>query len=284
MSIDPLVSVIIPVFNRTYELKRALESVVKQSYRNLEIIVIDDSSSVDIQSIVDFCKDCRIKYLRNDSNKGVSFSRNRGIVQSHGEYIAFLDSDDEWLPKKVEKQLEMFRFTDFRLIHTEEIWIRNGIRVNQKDKHRKSGGDIFERSLCLCLISPSSVMLKRDVFDTYGLFDEKLPVCEDYDLWLRITSYEPVGFIETPLIIKYGGHKDQLSKKFAAMDKYRVISLLKLLSDANLSEQKKEAVKKMIYEKSQILYNGAIKRGNLSDAELYREWLNSNDQKSDKSS
>ena len=201
------VSVIIPVYNRSDQLKRAIKSVINQSHQDFEIIVIDDCSDTakyNIKEIVSEYKDDRIIYIRNEINRGVSYSRNIGIVKSKFDYIAFLDSDDEWLPKKLENQLSFFNHSDLNVVHTEEIWIRDGKKVNQKKIHKKTGGDIFIPSLSLCLISPSSVMLKKQIFDIYGLFDEALIVCEDYDMWLRITAFEEVGFIEKPQIIKYG--------------------------------------------------------------------------------
>jgi hypothetical protein len=157
-------------------------------------------------------------------------------------------------------------------VHTEEIWIRNEKRVNQKKVHQKSGGDIFARSLKLCLMSPSSIILHKDVFFQYGFFDENLVVCEDYDMWLRILSHEEVGFIEKPLILKFGGHSDQLSRKYAAMDKYRVMSLMKIMNECPLSEEKLAALKKAALEKLDILINGANKRGLTKDAAEYLLW------------
>ena len=117
------------------------------------------------------------------------------------------------------------RTPEARLCHTEEIWIRNGVRVNQMKKHAKSGGWLFQRSLALCCISPSSVLIHRSLFEDYGDFDESLPACEDYDLWLRITARESVAYVEVPQIYKYGGHEDQLSRAFWGMDRFRIQAL-----------------------------------------------------------
>lgn len=269
---NKLISVIVPVYNREKELTRALTSILNQTYHYYEIIVIDDGSELDIKKIVDKFNSKKIIYLRNQENKGVSFSRNRGIKESKGELIAFLDSDDEWYKKKLEKQIEYMEIKGYTIVHTEEIWIRNNVKVNPKKRHKKSGGNIFIPSLELCLMSPSSVLIKKEIFDIYGLFDENLLVCEDYDLWLRITSKEEVGFIEEPLVIKYGGHKDQLSKKYEAMDRFRVKSLINLLTNANLDNFQKEKVKEVIRKKATILYNGALKRGK-KEAEIYKEWI-----------
>ncbi len=269
---NKLVSVIVPVYNREKELERALNSIFNQTYPFYEVIVIDDGSKLNLKKIITKFDQNKIVYLKNQENRGVSFSRNRGIKESNGDLIAFLDSDDEWKKDKLEKQINYMKETGYRVVHTEEIWIRNGVRVNPKKRHKKNGGDIFIPSLELCLMSPSSIILKREIFDIYGLFDENLAVCEDYDLWLRITSKENVGFIEEPLIIKYGGHKDQLSRKYEAMDRFRVQSLLNLLINCELTDYQKEEVKKMIEKKTKILYNGAIKRGK-KDAIIYQKWL-----------
>lgn len=274
------VSVIIPNFNRIESFQKAVLSVLNQSYKDFELITIDDGSDIKVieenKKFIDNVKekynDVDIKFLENKENKGVSYSRNKGIKEAKGDYIALLDSDDLWLPKKLELQVKFIQQTNFRVVHTEEIWIRKGVRVNPMKKHKKGGGDIFYRSLELCLMSPSSIILEKTIFDDYGYFDESMPVCEDYDLWLRITSKERVGFIEKPLIIKYGGHADQLSKKYEAMDRWRVYSLIKLLESKQLKLEQEIEVKKMINKKANILYNGAMKRGKLEDAKIYKEW------------
>lgn len=272
-NIKDFVSIIIPVYNREFELKRSINSAINQNFSSLEIIVIDDNSDINIEKIIHKFNSNKIIYLRNDKNMGVSFSRNIGIKKAKGNLIAFLDSDDEWLKDKLQLQIEYLNNTNYRIVHTEEIWIRNGKRVNPKKRHKKSGGNIFIPSLDLCLMSPSSIIMKKEIFDIYGMFDENLPVCEDYDLWLRITSKEEVGFIEKPLIIKYGGHSDQLSRKYEAMDRFRVLSLLKILKTITLTEKQKNKVIETIIKKSTILYNGAIKRKKVEESKLYKKWI-----------
>ena len=140
---------------------------------------------------------------------GVSAARNRGILAASGDWIALLDSDDEWLPEKLAQQSRhIAEQPGYRLCHCDELWIRNGKRINPANKHRKKGGWIYEHCLPLCAISPSASILHRSVFDTIGLFDEQLPACEDYDYWLRLCAGEPVLFVEQPLLNKYGGHDD----------------------------------------------------------------------------
>jgi hypothetical protein len=135
------------------------------------------------------------------------------------------------------------------------------VRVNPHNKHRKEGGDIFARSLELCLVSPSAVMLCKGLFERLGGFDEALPACEDYDLWLRITVRVPVHFIAMPLVVKRGGHADQLSRRFWGMDRFRVQALCKLLESGVLSDQQRRLTLEMLRKKCTILAHGAQKRG-----------------------
>ncbi|MBL3619114.1 MAG: glycosyltransferase family 2 protein [gamma proteobacterium endosymbiont of Lamellibrachia anaximandri] len=222
------ISVIIPTYNRVDTLPRALDSVLSQHLAPDEVIVVDDGSTDETAELISRrYPQCR--YL-HQPNQGVSSARNLGIREAQGEWIALLDSDDAWLPQKLQLQSEALKAEPGHLIcHTEEIWIRNGVRVNAMHKHAKSGGFIFDRCLPLCAISPSSVILHRSLFDSVGLFDERLPACEDYDLWLRICATEPVLFLSEPLITKYGGHADQLSHKHWGMDRFRIQALEKIV-------------------------------------------------------
>ena len=254
------VSVIIPTYNRALTLARAVASVMAQTHPVLEIIIVDDGSDDDTRDRFESRNDIRYVY---QSNAGVSAARNHGLSLARGDWIAFLDSDDAWLPSKIEAQFAALADQpEHRLCHTEEIWIRNGTRVNQKHKHRKGGGDQFERCVELCCISPSSVLLHRTVFDEFGGFDESMRACEDYDLWLRICAVEPVVFVETPQIYKYGGHADQLSRHYAAMDRFRVYALDKLLSDGGLIDRQRDVVIESIRKRLGVLLAGAAKRGN----------------------
>ena len=254
------VSVVIPTHNRAATIERAVESVLAQTYKNIELIVVDDAGQDETLSLLK--KYSSVKTIVLNAPAGVSAARNRGVRASRGEWVAFLDSDDEWLPDKLEKQRKLLRREETPLVHSEEIWIRNGRRVNSKKKHRKSGGDIFERCLKLCLISPSAVVMKRTLFDEMGGFDENFPVCEDYDLWLKITSLHPVAFVPEPLIVKYGGHPDQLSRRYKCMDLWRVRALERILSLRTLGgERRQRVVEEMLY-KARILAQGMEKHEN----------------------
>jgi glycosyltransferase involved in cell wall biosynthesis len=263
----PVVSVIIPVFNRSLQVKEAIDSVLAQTYEDFELIVIDDGSTDRVQEELQ-CYYDRINYLRQE-NRGVSSARNRGIAEAKGDLIAFLDSDDLWQPAKLSVQVDFFnKHSDALICQTEEIWIRNGRRVNPKNRHKKPSGMIFEPSLSLCLVSPSAVMMKKELFEKVGCFDETLPACEDYDLWLRVGCRYPVYLIDKPLTIKRGGHKDQLSKS-PVLDQYRVKAIKKILESGALSKVQFAAAAATLSEKCDILAAGCIKRGHKDRADCY---------------
>ena len=258
------ISVIIPTFNRKETLKRAIQSVVMQSYTPYEIIVIDDGSD---DGTKEWLKDNfpNVKYIYQ-MNSGVSSARNKGIKFARGDWIALLDSDDEWLPSKLKDQAnEIELIPAAKFLHTNEIWIRNGVRVNQMKKHKKYGGYIFEKCLDMCRISPSSVLIKKDIFDEIGMFDETLKVCEDYDLWLRFASKYPVHFLDQPLIKKYGGHSDQLSKVDDGIESYRIRSLKKIMNSGILNKKQKTITKDVLVKKMYIYAKGLEKRNKIRE-------------------
>jgi glycosyltransferase involved in cell wall biosynthesis len=262
-----MVSVVIPTYNRGWILKEAVDSVLSQDCENFEIIVVDDGSTDNSQDVL-FSYGDKIKVIRQE-NKGVSAARNKGIASSSGTYIAFLDSDDLWLPGKLEAQLEFFRNNPDALIcQTEELWVRNGRRVNPGKRHKKISGFFFEKSLELCMVSPSAVMVRRELFNMAGLFDESLPACEDYDMWLRINCRHPVYLIDIPLILKRGGHNDQLSRMHS-LDKYRIRSIKKLLECDLLSEDQQKLAEKVLAEKCLVYAKGCRKRGRVDEAIEY---------------
>ena len=148
-----------------------------------------------------------------------------------------MDSDDEWEPSKLEKQLALLQNSpELRVVHTGERWIRNGNEVIPPVYLDKSNHLLWERSLKHCLICPSSVLIHRSIFETVGLFDESLTVCEDYDFWLRLLLEEEFGLVDEKLVIKHGGHEDQLSTTTWGMDRFRVMALQKILSNPKLSQ------------------------------------------------
>lgn len=262
------VSVIIPTYNRADFISECVQSVLAQTLPAREVIIVDDGSTDATYNILNdlgfnsiSTSKTVLRYIFQ-KNQGVSSARNLGIKEAKSEYIALLDSDDLWLKGKLDRQIIAFRddMQNRRLCHTDEIWVRNGIRVNQHKKHKKSGGNVFQSCLKLCCISPSSTMLHRSVFEDYGFFDEDLPACEDYDFWLRYSSKEEVIFINEPLIIKKGGHSDQLSGVHWGMDRFRIYALEKILNQPDLKLDYRIAAIREVILKMEILINGSQKR------------------------
>jgi glycosyltransferase involved in cell wall biosynthesis len=265
----PKVSVIIPTFNRAQKVERAVRSVLNQGFKDLEIIIVDDSSTDSTRETLAKYRPS-IKYIKQTVNRGVSAARNTGINSSIAPWIAFLDSDDYWLSQKLYAQMEFIDQNPGTVAcQTDEIWIRSGSRVNPKRKHKKPSGDIFTQSLKLCLVSPSSIILKRSLFEEIGLFDETLPAAEDYDLWLRISCRYPIYLINKELVVKEGGHEDQLSQRFTSMDRFRIRAIVKLIKSGILSsDQTKRAIEEL-FIKCRIYGNGCIKRGKMEEGHFY---------------
>jgi glycosyltransferase involved in cell wall biosynthesis len=265
----PLVSAVIPTYNRGWLLKEAVDSVLSQDFFGYELIVIDDGSLDNTPEILASYGDS-LKVIRQE-NRGVSSARNKGIVSSSGEYIAFLDSDDFWLSGKLSAQLAFFENNPDALIcQTEEIWIKKGRRVNPGKRHKKMCGFFFEKSLELCLVSPSAVMVKKKLFEIVGLFDEKLPACEDYDMWLRVNCRHPIYLIDSPLVVKRGGQSDQLSGMHS-LDKYRIQSIVKIIENNLLSKDQVKAAVRVLKRKCRVYSEGCRKRDRIEEALKYIE-------------
>jgi len=269
-----MISVIIPTYNRSLFLGEAIESVLAQSVfqsgkYSFEIIIIDDGSTDDTRRVVErFSGPINYYY---QPHQGVSRARNHGLEKARGEFIAFLDSDDLWLPEKIKLQMNvMENFPYLMGCTTEEIWLRRGKRVNPKEKHKKYSGWIFPHALPLCILSLSASLFRRQIFEEIGPFDESLPACEDYDFSLRYSLRYPLHLIERPLIIKRGGHPDQLSRQFWGLDRFRLQALLKLLS-LDLTQDQAFLVRQEILKKARIVRDGALKRGRLEEARYYQQ-------------
>jgi len=272
MNTRPLVSVIIPTYNRRDLLREAIDSVLSQTFKDFELIVVDDGSVDGTGRMLRRYGD-RLTYVVQE-NRGVSVARNRGIDLAGGGYITFLDSDDLWMPTKLETQMRLFQDQrGARVCYTDEVWIRNGKRVNQKKRHAKYAGWIYVHCLPLCIISPSSVCLRREVLDTVGLFDPKMFVCEDYDLWLRVTARYPVHFIPEQLIVKRGGHADQLSTRSWGNDRFRVRALVKILENGTLDERLRMMTVDELRRKCDVLMTGYRKRGKIQECRKLEELL-----------
>ncbi len=262
---NPLVSIILPTYNRAKFLPRCLDTVFAQTYENWELIIIDDGSTDNTASVVEMYGDARVRYIYQQ-NQGVSAARNTGIARSRGEYIALLDSDDEWLPKKLLIQLRYMQENGFEICQTNETWYRKGRPVNQPEKYAKPEGWFFEASLRMCLISPSCVVFTRKVWEQIGPFDVHMPACEDYDMWLRACLMYPVGLVSASLTVKHGGRADQLSNAVSCADMYRIRALIKILQCGKLDTEQAAAALSELEAKVSIYRQGCEKRGKSEEA------------------
>jgi glycosyltransferase involved in cell wall biosynthesis len=265
----PRVSVIIPTYNRAALVKEAVASVLAQTYRDFELLVVDDGSTDGtLEALAAFGG--KIRVLASPDRGGVSAARNAGIAAAQGEWLAFLDSDNLWLPEKLARQMAFMEANSRLLLsQTEEIWVRRGVKVNPPRTHKKEGGRIFLRSLERCLVSPSAAVLHRRLLDEHGGFDEDLPAAEDYDLWLRLSWRYDVGLLPEPLIIKRGGHGDQLSGQWG-LDRWRIMALQKILTEPQLPVSYREAARRTLERKCAIYAQGCEKRGKTEEARHFR--------------
>lgn len=263
------VSVIIPTYNRAHFIIEAVQSVISQKeVQPQEIIVIDDGSTDNTAEVLEKFHS-RITYVYQH-HRGVSAARNRGVCLAKGEWVAFLDSDDLWHPQKLYYHWQFCEAHPHVFIsQTDEIWLRKGQRLNPKKYHQKPQGLCFHRLLERCLISPSAVMIHTLVFDTVGLFDEFLPACEDYDLWLRIGYRYHLGLIKKLLIVKRGGHDDQLSICIPTLDRYRIYAIKKLLEKESLTQEQRGLAVETFKKKCKIYASGCEKRGRTEEARFY---------------
>jgi len=266
---EPKISVIIPVYNRKTTILECIESVLSQTLAPLEVIVVDDGSTDDTAHVVRNLGP-PTSLIALPENRGVAHARNVGASQARGKWIAFLDSDDIWEKTKLQGQWEFLaRHPFYRIVQTDEIWIRNGVRVNPRNHHAKPRGWIWEPSLERCLVSPSGILIERTLLQSLGGFDEALPACEDYDLWLRLARTWPVGLDPSKSVIKRGGHADQLSKRFPAMDRFRVYALLNALRGEE-DPRYRSHLMQMARKKLRVLAQGAQNRGLMNHATRYR--------------
>ncbi len=271
----PAISVIIPTYNRAEMLERAIDSVLMQSCQDFELLVIDDGSTDDTFAKIK-SYEYPIIYIKQE-NKGAAAARNAGIKAAKAEFLAFLDSDDWFLQGKLALQLTAMRDNpEFLVSHTQEKWLRRGKHLNQKKRHRKEGGDLFGRCLELCVVGMSTIMARRQLFDLAGMFDESLPCCEDYELWLRVSARQPFLLVDKPLTVKEGGRPDQLSVQYRqGMDKFRIDSLRNLLKSGILSEKQMSLTKAELARKCLIYGNGCLKHGRHAEGEKYLAIMNS---------
>ncbi|WP_052446513.1 glycosyltransferase [Geoalkalibacter ferrihydriticus] len=210
------VSIVIPTFNNEEYILDALESVINQSYKNIEIVVVDDGSTDGTQYALEKYKN-KIKYIYQ-KNRGVSAARNKGISVSTGDFICFLDSDDIFEKNKIEKQLKIHKENEQLCVSYTDMAIFNGGKNFEKSYHKKNNmncqsGFIFKNVVLGNIISTITVMIKREVFNNVGLFDESLNIGEDYDMWLRIASQYEVGYVPEVLSFYRRGHQSLTTRK-----------------------------------------------------------------------
>jgi glycosyltransferase involved in cell wall biosynthesis len=268
----PFFSVIIPTYNREKFLKIAVRSVLEQTLDDYELIIVDDGSTDNTRKMCEGL-DARIKYIYQE-NKGPAAARNRGIQESKGAFICFLDTDDRYRPNKLEVTYQYINaYPGYHIFHTEELWYRRGELLSQKVYHKKPTGFVFENAVKLCSISISTAAIKREIFEEAGLFDESFPACEDYDFWLRLTYRWPVMLIPHYLTIKEGGHKDQQSVQYPAMDTFRIRALKKILEAGVLNEKDYAVAFAELKKKCDIFIKGAVKRNKTAQIATYRSLI-----------
>ncbi len=268
----PNVAVVIPVHERPEMVAEAIASVLAQTYRDLGIVVVDDGSTDGSAAAAEAAlSDAAIptRVIRQP-HRGVAAARNAGAAVLDARWIAFLDSDDLWLPRKLERQIGWLDARPtYRLAQAGERWSDGGRHRNPRLHHHKEER-LFLRSLERCLVSPSAVVIAREYFVARGGFDEGFAVCEDYELWLRITARELVGLVPEVLVVKRGGHPGQLSRSTWGLDRWRVAALVKLLATGELEPNERAAVVTAVEKKCGILAAGAERRGRTDEAARYR--------------
>lgn len=278
----PLVSIIIPTFNRRRVVERAIQSVIGQTYPHWELHIIDDGSNdgtwMDLLSklpgwkgkLTSFGRNQKSIQVHQTEHRGVSEARNFGITKAEGEWIAFLDSDDEWYPEKLSKQIEFhLTHSEFLFSQTKEVWNKKGNLLEPKGKYQKIAGNFLKESLELCMVTCSSFLAHRETLKSIGLFRSELPVCEDYDLWNRILlKVHSIGLLEEKLMVRYGGHEDQLSNHYQALERFRLYSLLLTREEFRetgewdlIPVESKTLIQKAIESRGETIIQGRTKRG-----------------------
>ncbi len=271
----PYFSVIIPTHNRKDFLQIAVNSVLNQTFSDYELLIIDDGSTDKTNQLIKelYQNNEKLNYIFQP-HQGVSSARNTGIKNAKGEFIVFLDSDDRFCRQKLQVSFDYIKkYPEYKIFHTDEVWYQKGKLLPQKDYHKKPTGFIFEQSLKLCCVSPSTAVVKKEVFSNIGFFDESFPACEDYDFWLRVTSKYPVHLIPQALTIKEGGRSDQQSKKYPAMDKFRIDAIAKLMASNNLTKEQYLLAYGELKNKCYIYIKGAAKRGRRRQVKHYQDLI-----------
>ncbi len=274
MGFHPLVSVIIPTYNRVDLLRAAVASVLRQSYAPWELIVVDDGSTDGTAHALHSFPQVRVVRQKHTGMPGQA--RNTGARLARGDLLAFLDSDDLWLPHKLTVQVAAAAAAGHAISHTRERWLRNGRRVSQRSQRHRRHGDLFADSLRKCVIGPSTVLLRREVFAQAGGFREDLEIAEDYELWLRLTAHHAVGYVDQESVIKRAGHGDQLSERYGHIELFRLRALCDLVEGGFFAPARQTAAAAELARKARIYAAGCRKRGRSTEADrfetLARRW------------
>lgn len=207
---NPFVSVIIPTYNRADLLVQAIQSVLNQTYGHFELLIIDDNSSDNTSEIINTIKDNRVHYFRLSKNQGAPAARNIGLKKAKGELVAFLDSDDQWLSTKLEKQVELFnKEKNVGLVYTGIKIISNQLeRIILPSKRGEMGNKLLIKNY---VGTTSSVLIKKDLLDEVGGFDLTFTSCQDWDLFIRISQKMHFNFIEEPLVLYFEHDGERIS-------------------------------------------------------------------------
>ena len=275
----PDVAVVIPTYNRRAMVCEAVKSVLAQRNAKFELTVVDDGSTdgtwdelTQIGAVANDHAQWEMMRIERTPNRGPATARNTGVAIAAAPFVALLDSDDLWLPHKLNRQIAFMRdHPEYAISQTEEIWMRNGRRVNPGARHRKRAGDLFADSLLTCLISPSAVIMRTDLLREAGGFDEDLAAAEDYDLWLRLLTDHKVGLVDEQLVIRRAGHPGQLSATVPALDRFRILALLKLLAREDFAPERRIKVCEVLSEKCSIYAKGLKRRERADETRFFLE-------------
>ena len=254
-------------------LREAIDSVLAQTHAAFELIVIDDGSTDNTPAtLAALCREHPNLRFESTTHRGVAAARNRGVELARSPLIAFLDSDDLWHREKLARQLDvMLANPSLEISQCQELWIRSGRRVNPGRRHAKRGGDLFIESLRTCLVSASAVMVRTGLFRALDGFDEAMLAAEDYDLWLRIMLDQQIGLLDEYLLTRRGGRADQLSASTPAIDRFRILALIKLLATDRLRGGRRLATADAFVEKCKIYAGGLRRRGHIDAADWYEQ-------------
>ncbi|AEJ60375.1 glycosyl transferase family 2 [Spirochaeta thermophila DSM 6578] len=265
----PLVSVVIPVHNRASLLEEALASVVRQTWRDLEVIVVDDGSE-DGSAEVGERRGARVVRMAHCGRPGKV--RNVGVEHARGDLVAFLDSDDLWEPEKLSRQMAVWEGRageGIPLVHAREVWMRKGRIVSQAGQVHRREGDVFPWAVRKCIIGPSTVLMERRVFEDLGGFREDLEIAEDYEFWLRLTDRYPVAYLDEPVVVKRAGDWEQLSEKYGHIEVFRIMALKPLVDEDVFLPEHRGVAREELLRKCEVHARGARKRGRMEEAERF---------------